>query len=98
MIGSDRKPDLKSQYRIGSVLGRDPIGPARIFPLLEYIYTTYNTTYNFKLKVRDQFFMNHFKIQQKNFKTYADFCRAKAFFIRMHRPSLNDQKDHKLLH
>jgi hypothetical protein len=51
--------------------------------------------YNFKLKVRDQFFMDHFKILQNNFKTYADLCRAEACFIRMHRPSLNDQKYHK---
>ena len=35
--GSVRKPDLKSQDRIGSVLGRDRFGHARIFTLLEYI-------------------------------------------------------------
>ena len=37
MIESDRKSDLKSQYRIESVLGRDRIEPARIFTLLENI-------------------------------------------------------------
>jgi hypothetical protein len=42
-------------------------------------------------KVRDEFFLNSFKILQNVFEIYADLCRAEAFFIRMHRPSLNDQ-------
>ena len=48
-----------------------------------------------RTKVRDEFFMDHFKILQKNFKTYADLCKAEAYFIRIHRPSLNEQNKHK---
>ena len=71
--------------------------PVYVKKLLEYekIHIPPKSGAHFKTKVRDKFFMDHFKILQKNFKTYADLCRAEAFFIRMHRPSLNDQKDHK---
>ena len=71
--------------------------PVYVKKLLEHekIHRPPKSSAHFKTKVRDNFFMDHFKILQKNFKIYADLCGAEAFFIQIHRPSLNDQKDHK---
>jgi hypothetical protein len=47
-------------------------------------------------KVSDEFFMGYFKILQKKFKTYQDFCDAEAYFIRILRLPVNDQTDHEI--
>ena len=46
-------------------------------------------------KLKDRFFMQHFKVLQKNFGSYFERRKAEAFFIRILRPDLNDQKDHR---
>ena len=48
-----------------------------------------------KKKLKDKFFMQHFKVLQKSFRSYYDRRRAESFFIRILRPDLNDQKDHR---
>ena len=47
-----------------------------------------------KKKIRDKFFMQHFRILQRRFGSYFERRNAEAFFIRILRPDLNDQKDH----
>ena len=47
-----------------------------------------------KKKIRDKFFMFHFKILQRRFGYYFERRNTKALFIRILRPDLNDQKDH----
>jgi hypothetical protein len=48
-----------------------------------------------KQKLRDKFFMQHFKILQKSFRSYFDRRKTEAFFIRILRPDLNDQNSHR---
>ena len=40
------------------------------------------------------FYLNHFNILQKGFRSFFECQRAEAFFIRVKRPDLNDQQDH----
>ena len=47
-----------------------------------------------KKKIKDKFFMLHFKILQRRFCSYFERRNTEAFFIRILRPDLNDQKDH----
>ena len=47
-----------------------------------------------KKKIKDKFFMLHFKILQRRFCLYFERRNTEAFFIRILRPDLNDQKDH----
>ena len=42
------------------------------------------------------FFISHFKILQKSFRSDFERRKTEAFYIRVKRPDLNDQKDHKL--
>ena len=42
------------------------------------------------------FFTSHFKILQKSFRSDFERRKTEAFYIRVKRPDLNDQKDHKL--
>ena len=42
------------------------------------------------------YFTSRFKILQKSFKSDYERCKTEAFYIRVKRPDLNDQKDHKL--
>ena len=42
------------------------------------------------------FFKSHFKILRKSFRSRKERERAEAFYIRVKRPDLNDQQDHKL--
>ena len=51
-----------------------------------------------KKKIKDKFFMLHFKILQRRFCSYFERRNTEAFFIRILRPDLNDQKDHNSLH
>jgi hypothetical protein len=48
-----------------------------------------------KLKSVTNFLWTILKYCTKNIKTYKDLGAAESYFIRIHRPSLNDQKDHK---
>lgn len=48
-----------------------------------------------KQKWRDKFFMEHFRVLQKNFGSYWERRKTEAFFIRILRPDFNDQKDHR---
>jgi hypothetical protein len=45
-----------------------------------------------KNKLKDKFFMQHFRVLQKSFRSSYDRRRAESFFIRILRPDLNDQK------
>ena len=40
------------------------------------------------------FFKKHFKIIRKGFKSRNELIRTEAFYIRVKKPDLNDQKDH----
>ena len=42
-----------------------------------------------------QFFLSHFKILQKSFRSHDERKKTEAFYIRVKRPDLNDQRDHK---
>jgi hypothetical protein len=44
--------------------------------------------------MRDKFFMEHFNIIQKNFRSFDELAKAEALFIRIYKPSLNEQKNH----
>ena len=44
--------------------------------------------------MRYKFFMDHFEIFQKNFRFFSDLAKAEAFYIRINKPSLNEQKKH----
>ena len=46
-------------------------------------------------KMRDKFFMSHFRVLQKRFGSYWERRKAEAYFIRIYRPDFNDQKDHR---
>ena len=46
-------------------------------------------------KLRDKFYMQHFRVLQKGFKSYYDRRKTEALFIRILRPDLNDQNDHR---
>ena len=46
-------------------------------------------------KLRDKFFMQHFRVLQKSFRSYFDRRKTEAFFIRILRPDLNDQNNHR---
>ena len=54
-----------------------------------------NTQVTFIKKMRDKFLMDHFKILQKNFRNYFERRNAEAFFIRIFKPTLNDQCKHR---
>ena len=41
-----------------------------------------------------EFFKSHFKILQKSFRSSFERRKTEAFYIRVKRPDLNDQKDH----
>ena len=41
-----------------------------------------------------EYFKSHFKILQKSFQSSFERRRTEAFYIRVKRPDLNDQKDH----
>ena len=45
-------------------------------------------------KMRDKFFMDHFEIVKKNFRSFAELKKSEEFYIRIYKPSLNDQKKH----
>ena len=45
-------------------------------------------------KLKFQFFKTHFKILKKSFRSDFERRKTEAFFIRVKRPDLNDQKDH----
>ena len=45
-------------------------------------------------KTAFQFFKKHFKIIRKGFKSRKELIRTEAFYIRVKKPDLNDQKDH----
>ena len=47
------------------------------------------------LALKRQNFKDKFKIIKSGFKYKKDRERAEAFMIRVHKPSLNDQYDHK---
>ena len=51
-----------------------------------------------KKKMRDKLYMLHFKMLQRRFTSYFERRNTEAFFIRILRPDLNDQKDHNPLH
>ena len=42
-----------------------------------------------------QFFLSHFKILQKSFRSHDERKKTEAFYIRVKMPDLNDQRDHK---
>ena len=42
------------------------------------------------------FFRKHFKILQKGFRSTFERRKTEAYYIRVKRPDLNDQKDHNL--
>jgi hypothetical protein len=44
-----------------------------------------------RIKMRDKFFMQQFRVLQKSFGSYFDRRNSEAFFIRILRPDLNDQ-------
>ena len=46
-------------------------------------------------KKRDKFFMQHFSVLQKSFRSYFERRKTEAFFIRILRPDLNNQNDHR---
>ena len=46
-------------------------------------------------KLRDKFFMQHFKVLQKSFGSYYERRKTEAFFIRILRPDLNGQNNHR---
>ena len=50
---------------------------------------------NVKKKLRDVFFMEHFTILQKSFRSYSERRKTEAFFIRILRPDLNEQTKHR---
>jgi hypothetical protein len=60
----------------------------------EEIHFTAKSTITYKKKMRDKFLMDHFEILQKNFRSFFDLAKAEAFYIRIHKPSLNEQKKH----
>ena len=60
----------------------------------EEIHFTAKSTITYEKKMRDKFFMDHFEILQKNFRSFSDLAKAEAFYIRIHKPSLNEQKKH----
>jgi hypothetical protein len=48
-----------------------------------------------KQKLRDKFFMSHFKVLQKRFGSYYARRKAEDYFHRIYQPDLNDQKDNR---
>ena len=46
-------------------------------------------------KLRDKFFMQHFRVLQKGFRSYFERRKTEAFFIRILKPDLNDQNNHR---
>ena len=46
-------------------------------------------------KLIDKFFMQHFKLLQKSFRSNYERRKTEAFFIRILRPDLNDQNNHR---
>ena len=50
---------------------------------------------NVKKKLRDVFFIEHFTILQKSFRSYSERRKTEAFFIRILRPDLNEQTKHR---
>ena len=48
-----------------------------------------------RIKMRDKFFMQHFRVLQKSFGSYFDRRKSEAISIRILRPDLNDQNDHR---
>ena len=60
----------------------------------EDFHCTPKSTITFKKKLRDKFFMDHFEILRKNFRSYSDLQKAEAFYIRIFKPCLNEQKKH----
>ena len=55
-----------------------------------------NTVPDTSKKKNFQFLISHFKILEKSFRSKFQRERAEAFYIRVKRPDLNDQKDHEL--
>jgi hypothetical protein len=47
-------------------------------------------------KLQFEYFKSHFKIVQKNFRSKRHRMAAEAFYIRMNRPKLNEQKEQEL--
>ena len=45
-------------------------------------------------KTTFEFFKKHFKIIRKGFRSQKELRRSEAFYIRVKKPDLNDQKDH----
>ena len=47
-------------------------------------------------KLLFEYFKSHFKIVQKNFRSKTHRLAAEAFYIKMNRPKLNEQKEQEL--
>jgi hypothetical protein len=71
--------------------------PVYVKKLLEYekLHIPPKSTQTFIKKVRDKFYMSHFKIQQNNFRSFEDLCTSELCFIRINQPFLNEQIVHK---
>ena len=46
-------------------------------------------------KLRDKFFMQHFKVLQKSFRSNYERRKTETFFIKILRLDLNDQNNHR---
>ena len=73
--------------------------PVYVKKLREYerIHIPPKSTSTFVRGVTDKFYMSHFKIEMKNFKSYQRLVDAEAYFIRINLPSINEQIVHKNL-
>ena len=59
------------------------------------MYRPANTKKQLSIEKRNfEYFKSHFKILQKSFKSTFERRKTEAFYIRVKRPDLNDQKDH----
>ena len=80
--------------------------PSRMTNIFKHIRTCpeflgkrniYRSTNRKKLTSQErnfEYFKNHFKILQKSFLSTFERRKTEAFYIRVKRPDLNDQKDH----
>ena len=51
-------------------------------------------SYDARKAAKFEFFKSNFSILQKNFRSYFERMDSEAYFIRVHKPDLNDQKEH----
>ena len=54
-------------------------------------------TLNPGVRKRKEFLLNHFKIRHKNLVKYTDRTIIEAIFIRLYKPNLNIQNDHRAI-